>query len=220
MSTSTPQPSQRQPGRPAAEDDPSVRQQLLECALQQVVEHGADKVSLRAIAQAAGVNAAMVHYYFGNRAGLLEAMLDHALQPLLDGVSQWQSEHGHSAAAPELPQLMQIMTRTIARHPWIPVIVLREVLGKAGPFRERFIEHFASRGRGLITTLLQEQQRQGQLRADLDPQLTTLSVISLVMFPFLTLPVSSRVYGVSLDDEFVIRLLQHNQQLLWHGVRP
>ena len=56
------------------------------------------------------------------------------------------------------------------------------------------------------------------LRADLDPKLTVLSMISLGLFPFLALPVTSKVFGVRQDEEFLQRFIQHTTELLARGI--
>ena len=60
----------------------------------------------------------------------------------------------------------------------------------------------------------------GALRSDLDPKLLVLSVVSLAVFPFLGFPLTSRVFGVRNDEEFVTRFLRHTQALLACGVAP
>jgi hypothetical protein len=47
-----------------------------------------------------------------------------------------------------------------------------------------------------------------------------LSVVSLGIFPFLAFALTSRVFGVRHDEEFVSRFLAHTQELLAHGVAP
>src|SRR5437660_10799041 len=60
----------------------------------------------------------------------------------------------------------------------------------------------------------------GTIRSDLDPRLLVLSVVSLAIFPFLAFPLTSRVFGVRNDEEFVTRFLRHTQALLSSGVAP
>lgn len=57
---------------------------LLDAAEAAFGEHGIDNVSLRAIMRAAGANPAAVHYHFGSRQGLAQAVLDRVLEPLQD----------------------------------------------------------------------------------------------------------------------------------------
>ena len=43
-----------------------------------------DKVSIRLIAQKAGVNSSLIRYYFGNKEGLFETMLRETLAPMFE----------------------------------------------------------------------------------------------------------------------------------------
>ena len=67
---------------------------------------------------------------------------------------------------------------------------------------------------------MQAQIARGTLREDLDPKLLVLSVVSLAVFPFLAVALTSRLFGVRHDEEFVTRFLAHTQTLLAHGIAP
>lgn len=58
----------------------STPQRLVETAEQLFAESGLDGVSLRQVAAAAGVNSAAVHYHFGSRERLVEAVLVRRLE--------------------------------------------------------------------------------------------------------------------------------------------
>ena len=54
-----------------------TRTRILDAAWSQVLEHGTGGVSVKAIAEAAGVSRQLVYFHFRNRAGLLTAMARH-----------------------------------------------------------------------------------------------------------------------------------------------
>ena len=58
------------------------RAHIISAAERLFVEHGEEGTSLRAITREAGVNVAAIHYYFGGRDRLLEAVLDARVGPL------------------------------------------------------------------------------------------------------------------------------------------
>lgn len=212
-----PTPGTRRPGRPRAQRDSNVRQRLLIVATELVANEGLAQVSARRIAEQAQVNPAMVHYYFGNRDGLLEAMLEHALAPLFSALAEWEQETARGT--PSIGGLIQAFLNVIAANHWLPALIVREVLGRAGPFRQRFVEQFAARGRSLVVKLISDMQQRGELRANADPALSALSLLSMIMFPFIALPVSSRLYGVNLEDDFLQRQAIHIEQLFLHGLK-
>lgn len=59
-----------------------TREKILDSAARLLAAPDAGAASLRAIARAAGVNSALIHYHFGSREGLFEAVLLRALKPV------------------------------------------------------------------------------------------------------------------------------------------
>jgi AcrR family transcriptional regulator len=59
-----------------------TKQQILDAAERLFAEHGIAATSLRSVMAAAGVNPAAVHYHFGGRDELVEAVLLRRLRPL------------------------------------------------------------------------------------------------------------------------------------------
>ena len=71
-------------GRPRNSSAGRTRERLLDSAEELFAQHGFQKVSLRAITAAAGVNVALVNYYFGNKISLLNAVLERRAAPIID----------------------------------------------------------------------------------------------------------------------------------------
>jgi AcrR family transcriptional regulator len=190
-----------------------VRERLLHAARELFLRYGYRAVSSRQIGAAAGVNFAMIRYYFGGKPGLYREILQ-ALVP-----AQLRALEAASAEAGEAPleDILANLVRVWAANPWIAGFVLREVLLPGGPMRAMFLREFPERLAPQVERAVQEQIRRGALRADLDPKLLVLSMVSLAIFPFLSFPLSSRVFGVRHDEEFVARFLAHTQALLAHG---
>ena len=66
--------------------------------------------------------------------------------------------------------------------------------------------------------VLQRERTQGRLRADVDPKLAAVSALGLCIFPFVSLPITSRVLGLDVDGPGFERLAQHTVQLFRDGV--
>jgi AcrR family transcriptional regulator len=65
--------ARRRPGRPRAADAEPTRETILRAATGLFARHGFDAVSVRAVAEAAGVDVATVHHHAGSKAGLYQA---------------------------------------------------------------------------------------------------------------------------------------------------
>ena len=66
----------RGPGRPRGGSAPETRDRILETARRVLAERGFPGATVREIASRAGVNPAMVHYYFGSKRGLHTALIE------------------------------------------------------------------------------------------------------------------------------------------------
>ncbi len=205
----------RRPGRPpqksAAADVPKA---LLDASRKLFVDRGFHEVSTREIARAAGVNPAMIHYYFGDKEGLYRAMLGDVFDGLVSGLGDIA---GHSQERSPIVELLELYVGTLSRNPWVPRLMVREVLSDGAPFREEFIERFARPASRLVPGLMTKEKRKGRLRRDLDPTLATLSLMGMTLFPFLAFPIASRVFGLKLDDDFHKRFLDHTVKLFLQG---
>jgi AcrR family transcriptional regulator len=203
-------------GRPPAEDAEDVRKKLLDAARDLFPRYGYRGVSSRQIGAAAGVNFAMIRYYFGGKPGLYREMLQGVLQPARVTLDAISSPH----SPPQLTKVLEDMTRAWAANPWIAGFVVREVLAPDGPMRAMFLREFPERLAPVVERLVEGEIAAGKLRADIDPRMLVLSMVSLAIFPFLTLPLTTRVFGVRNDEEFVGRFLRHTSELLARGVGP
>ena len=201
-------------GRPKGASAGQVRERLLRAARELFLRYGYRAVSSRQIGAAAGVNFAMIRYYFGGKPGLYRGILQGVLPAPIAGALQM------GGSPPKLADILSNITRVWAANPWIAGFVLREVLVPGGPMRSMFLREFPERLAPLIERAVRAEIERGALRADLDPKLLVLSVVSLAVFPFLGFPLTSRVFGVSNDEEFVTRFLRHTQALLACGVAP
>jgi TetR/AcrR family transcriptional regulator len=208
----------RGPGRPgkhARGPQRDLRETLLAAAARLFAARGVEDVSLRELARAADATPAMVHYYFGDKRGLYDALLERALARVLERV---RAVTEAPAGADEIAALVAVAVGTLSAEPWIPALIIREVLAEPGRFRERFIAGYASQLAQVLPALIAREQRRGRLRRDLDPQLAFVSVVGMTVWPFAVRPVLERALGLRLDAEgFAPRFAEHTRRLFLEG---
>ena len=213
----------RRPGRPpraaraAGAPPDEVRRRLLRVAQEQFAERGYAAVSVRALARAAHVSPAMIAYYFRDKSGLLDAVVDDVFERLLAQLRELSEQAPSASDTPE--RLIRLYAETIGREPWLPSFLVREVLGGDAKRRARFVERFPSRLVPVVLPLLRREAASGHLRRDLDPVLTVLSVIGMCAFPFLVQPLIGPLLGYELDQSFRARLADHTARLFLDGAR-
>lgn len=200
-------------GRPAGSDSEQVRQDLLQAARNLFLTNEFKAVSIRQIAEAAGVNGAMVNYYFGSKLGLYLTMVDELLE-LLKVQLEKMDKNGNLSIADFSSQYCQILVS----NPWWPNFMVREVLFSDGEIRTAMV---AKMSKLFMPKLLQSIRAEidgGRFRSDLDPALTLLSVMGMTIFPFLAKPLTEQALQFTLNAKFAERLAAHNTTLFLHGV--
>ncbi len=205
--------SARAPGRPSG--DTEIRDRLLEIALREFSAHGFRGVSVTTIAREAGATPAMIHYYFGNKQGLYEAVLQHALGPILARLEAARSDPPVDEDL--LPRFIQGYMRLLAENPAVPSLIVRDVLSPGGQMRDTFVKGFAGRGGTGLRDLVMRAQDLGRLRSDLDPDLAALSLLSMAVFPFVGRPVAGQILDYSIEPERIDALADHTLELFYKG---
>jgi AcrR family transcriptional regulator len=196
------------PGRPRHEaGSPQVRHRLVEAAIALARERGFQAVGLRQIASAAGVTPGMISYYFGSKSGLYEAMIDATYQQLIERMRS-TLERPPTDGDP-IARLVDLQIGTLADTPWLPPLLIREVLARESPLRDFLAERIAKGPGVLIPQMLRREMDAGRIRDDLDPLMLMLSIFGMGMVPYLMQPVAGRALGYELDDDFRDRLIAH-----------
>jgi AcrR family transcriptional regulator len=208
----------RRVGRPVRDESAEdVRRRLVAVARELFARRGFGEVGIRELARAANVTPGMISYYFGDKQGLYEAMLTSVFEEMLARIRELAAEHAQGTRP--LEGLIRLYIATIASQPWVPALLLREIVTGDSAARARFIERFASRVGALVPGLVAGEIAAGELRADLDPRLSLLSLFGMCVFPFLAHPIAGKVLGYELDASFAERLVAHTTKLFFDGAR-
>jgi TetR/AcrR family transcriptional regulator len=162
---------------------------------------------LRAIAARAEVNPAMVSYYFGNKDGLLIAVLSETVEPL---INELESLSAQDSGRDTLREFLLHYARTLLENPWLPNLLVREVMFHEGAVRDAFITRFASRASGSLHRLLKHDIDAGDIPEYIDPALGALGILSLIVFPFIAQPAVEGAFKMAIDERFVERLTDHS----------
>ena len=204
----------RGPGRPPSKQASNVRAALITAARDAIVELGYDAASTKQIAERAGVNTAMINYYFGSKAALGETAFRETIAPVLKLIEATADTDGD-----DIFTFIHDYVTTVAQHPWIPRLVLREVLPETGRYREIFFKEFVARGAAYLPRKIIQAQRTGLIAKELDPRFAVISLASLAVFPYLISGALGSQLGVDLTQNATREALTaHTEKLLRAGL--
>ncbi|MEZ9061739.1 MULTISPECIES: TetR/AcrR family transcriptional regulator [unclassified Vibrio] len=202
----------RKAGRPQKNLD--VRQLLIEHARDLFVVQAYDKVSTRLIAERAGVNIAMIRYYFGSKAGLFEAMLRETLRPMQLQMQRLVEESSHE----NFLDLMRTYYKEMVKVPKFPRLIAQVMNMPPSEVQRELLEKvFLDVAKPAQDVIFEKLVEQGILKQNMDPKLCRVSYVSLMVFPFIAPPPLLAIHGIEINEEFLNRLIEHNIQLMTEG---
>jgi TetR/AcrR family transcriptional regulator len=186
------------------------REQLIDSGRDLFAAVGYAATSLRQVALDAGVTPALAHYYFKDKAGLLQAISSERIAPLMNNIDTALAGQATQAA---LAGFVQQFTLVASRHPWLPQLLLRE-MADAEP--APVMCALAARLRQLVSA----GQASHLIRGDLRAESVVLSVLSMCVFPFLAGPALRRELGILWEASAAPGATLHHLAVLQHGLGP
>ncbi len=196
-----------------ADGQQGLKDRILDTAEELFADTGYAATSIRRIADQAGVNPALVHYYFGNKKTLLQEVMERTLEPLGRAIAAMKD--GAEASPDRIAALLLSMA---SKHPNIPRLLTREVLLPGGEMQQFFTENMAPRLGGALPALLDREKSAGRLRQDTDPGISAVLIMAMCVFPFIARSLAEPVIGLAFDDEGIELLGQQISQLLKQGM--
>jgi len=131
-------------GRPALSSDRNVYVRLMDATVACLNRGTFDKIKVLDIAAEAGVNPAMINYYFGGKLGLFAALIRFVWGGWLKGLAQLTNRIGDPACDP-IEDLIDLFFDTFYRRPGVVQLLRREHFVENSALRQNFNATFASR---------------------------------------------------------------------------
>lgn len=184
---------------PPPADSPPGR--ILAAARDLCAERGFPGVTVRAVAKRAGVNAAMINYYFGTKDRLVDAVLAHQVQLLLrDVIDGLDPEAAGERVLAEFPlRVLDSFRRDPARLRLIRLAVstepdrLRRIIRSLG-------QHSVLGVSGVLRDLVTDLQAAGRVQA-VPPRSVMLFMVANAYGLVFMEQVAREVTGFRLDDD-------------------
>ncbi len=178
-------------GRTGSRGEPEkTRAAILKSAREEFAQEGVTGARTDEIARRAGVNKALLYYYFKDKEGLYAATLEQVFSGLHDRVMPVLDNH----ALPPRERLLKYVAAHfdyIADSPLYPRLVQREFMRGSpktlSPVAGRILERFGKPLYSKLATLVSDGIETGDFRK-VDPGNTVTSMIGLITFYFISLP--------------------------------
>ncbi|MBN8678715.1 MAG: TetR/AcrR family transcriptional regulator [Chitinophagales bacterium] len=187
-------------------DQDSTEQKIFDAAHEIFTQKGMDGAKMQEIADKAGINKALLHYYYRSKEKLYEAVVKAVMAKALPTVRQ--------VIESELP-LEEKITRfidfyigLISKNTVIPLFIISEINKHPDHFFENVMPKQLPQPE-IFFRQVQEEVAAGRIRP-VDPRHLIIHIISLCIFPFLGKPLMRMLLGLSPEE--MKKLLDQRKQ--------
>lgn len=175
----------------------SSRADILDAAQARFARQGFDGTTIKDIAADAGVNSALLYYYFRDKERLYQAVLDRLVQDMVSRAIARLEAPGSPEA--RLRGFLELQGEVFGTHPHFYPLILRELVDHAATHAVRQIKLVAATMFRRLREVIEEGQRSGAFRGDLDPGFAAISSIAVVAHFFTARPAIGLFLGHSVQ---------------------
>ena len=187
-----------------------TEKKILNAAREEFITTGLKGARMQAIADRAGVNKALLHYYFRSKEKLYEEALSDVIETLWGEIGQQIQQ---MKKAPDIKAMISLIVttyvKTMKTNPLLIKIIIRELAddGTILPIiAKRLYDTFGKIPRGLLEKI-QEGINDGDIYPDLKPVDILINTMGMCAITFAIVPVAKKVsesigFRFEADDTF------------------
>lgn len=185
---------------------PDTEGKILEAAKKIFVERGFSGAKMQQIADAAGINKALLHYYFRSKDKLFDIIFEREVD---DFISHFSSSFAPQGTIEEtLKSSMQRAIQYFSENPVIPVSIINEL--NRNPQKVDLIKNnvrltgFVHRLKARVETDIREKKIK-----EIRPEKLLMAIMSLILFPIMARNVMSAILGM--NEKELMKLWTRNE---------
>lgn len=162
----------------------NTEEKILNAATNVFVSKGMEGARMQEIADEAGINKALLHYYFRTKERLFEAIFSNVIDMAFPELTQILKSD--TPFVTKMEQVIDAYIALLRKHPFIPVFVLKELNRDPSGLFKLAIKYGLNPQ--IIISQLQDAMDRGEI-IRMDPRHLVMNIISMCVFPFAARPI-------------------------------
>jgi len=158
----------------------SKQARVLDAAIDEFAEQGFSLASMNRVVQRGGIAKGSLFQYFGSKEGLFRFIFDHAVELVRKSLRQVKQETASADFFERISQSLLTGIHFITRHPRIYQIYLKMIFQENFPLRSQFLQQVHLFSADYLKPLVEGGIARGELRADLNVDLTVFFLDALM----------------------------------------
>jgi len=179
--------------------DLSAEEKIKAAARQLFTKKGYSATRTRDIAEAAGINLALLNYYFRSKEKLFDLIMLENFGQFIHGVRNLFNDK-NSSLDQKIENLVDFYISQLIVNPDLPLFVLNEIRSDPKKLQARGFFRDILRKSYFMQQLVEELAR--QKRTDINPIHIMVNIFSMTIFPFAAAPIICYV-GELAEQEFI-----------------
>lgn len=182
--------------------------QILVAAREVFIAKGLEGARMQEIADQAGINKALLHYYFRSKEKLFDAVFSEVASNLFPAMKQLlEAELGIKE---KLTFFIKIYLKAISENPYIPAFVINTL--NTNP--DRFLKYIKQSGINpmFLQKQIEDEAALGLIRK-VKAEHLLVNIIAMCLFPFVARPIVQSIF-VMTDEEYRIYLDSRQNEII------
>lgn len=178
--------------------DLKAEEKIKKAASEVFLLKGLDGARMQEIADRAGINKALLHYYYRSKEQLFQSVFEEKLLTFLPKI--FQIFHGDQSIEEKVHDLAERYIDFLKLNPELPHFVLGELQRRPDRLFEK-IDARLSMNVDVIGMQLKKEAEEGRIRS-IDPKHFIANLISMIVFPFVASPLFMKVFQYNKEAYF------------------
>lgn len=192
-------------------DDNQTEKAILEAADKVFTQKGFAAARMEDIAQEAGINRALLHYYFRSKDKMFDLIFQQRVSIFFSGLGQIM--HSEKPLIEKIQAIVEHEITILLAHPYLPIFVLQEL--NQNPQRMLAIAENAGAHPSLLlkkfSVEVRAEIKAGGIR-EIDPAQLFMSIMGMAIYPFVARPVVKIILEKD-DAGFESVMLQRKKEI-------
>ncbi len=182
----------------------SSEERILEAAKKVFHHKGFDGARMQEIADEAGVNKSLVHYYYRNKDNIFQAVFEDAFSKLISRLNEiFFSELPFSA---KIETFIDYYVTFLSQNAYLPLFILNGLYEKPDQIRKIMGKNQHSPDR--LMDQIRKQVKE-EMNIDINPMHIYINVLALSIFPVIAKPLIQTIFGFS--NEQLLRFFEERK---------
>jgi AcrR family transcriptional regulator len=171
---------------------PTTEERILEAAKRVFHRKGFDGARMQEIADEAGVNKSLVHYYYRNKDNIFQAVFEDSFSRLIAKLNEiFFSELAFTV---KIETFIGYYVTFLSQNSYLPLFILNGLYEKPDQIKKMLEKNHLAPER--LMAQIRRQMKE-ELNLDIDPFHVYINILALSIFPVIARPLIQTIFGLS-----------------------